>query len=283
MGWRLWLLAMSKPVSQCTRNRDVQMLRAMLISALCLIASGRGAIAEAASAASVVNPVLESSTTFKLPGNEPILIQSAVAFQGAFAVSAVKDDAQSPYNFREGVVFDLQNHAWHHPGKNAWVSLNDCREWERLSKKKSKLTMWLAPKEEREFLQTMLDPAFEVTELRTGELQISDGGLQYTVTPGKDVSAEVLQNFYRYDQLNAYHKAMTDKQLPPTAQIALDAILSKRGVFPAKLNAKIRSAAGDVLITVTTLIRAPSDDESGYIRAAIQPHLNKILPSQSAK
>lgn len=258
------------------------MLRAMLISALCLIVAGQRARAEFASAASIANPVLESTTTFQLPSNEPIVIGSAVAFHGLFAVTAVRDDAQLPYDFREG-VFDLQNNAWHDPVKNIWVSLNDCREREQLSKKKSKLTMWLAPQEEREFLQAMLDPAFDVTELVTGELQISDSGLQYTVTPSKDVSAELLHNYFRYDQLDAYHKAMTEKQLPPTAQIALDAILSKRGVFPAKLSARVWSAAGDVLITATTQIRPPSDEESGYVGAAIQPHLNKTLRSQSLK
>lgn len=125
--------------------------------------------------------------------------------------------------------FDLKNQRWQHDDTKEWVTLAQCVSWAKKSKDKSLRSKTSVPKKSRPFVQWILDPKFD-TALTGGVLTLTSGQVDYKIAVEK--SDRDLTNFFRYARLNAYKKSMTDRKLPPFAELLVLNELERRGLMP---------------------------------------------------
>jgi hypothetical protein len=83
------------------------------------------------------------------------------------------------------------------------------------------------------------------------------------------VAPHQLERFIRYDQINAYHKAMTSTRTPPTAQIAVDNALFQNRVFPKQMTTSIKTGRGTLTFTTDSRIEAFTPSDANEIRSAL--------------
>jgi hypothetical protein len=216
--------------------------------------------------------VIESQVVNNAPTADPATAYAAIAFVGDYAVAAsLSEDATAASDFKNGIVFDLKKGAWHHSGKNAWVDLEACRQWEAASLEMSKKSLANAPSDDfRSFIEAMLKPDFKVAEQASGDLDISNSHLKYVVTPDAKASPDQLSRFLAYDRLNAYQKPMTERGFPPTPTLAVDEVLAAKKIFPAKMTASIWSPKGDVKMVSDWKIEPITPEITADVEAAVE-------------
>lgn len=216
--------------------------------------------------------MLEGKVVVNAPTVDPVTVFAAIAFVGDYAVAApLSEDSTVAPDFEAGTVFDLKNGAWHHSEKGVWVDLESCRRWETTSMERSKQSLANAPSDDyRSFFESMIKPDFEVTELPSGQFIISNTHFKFEVIPDAKVSPTQMSRFFAYDRLNAYHKAMTEREFPPTPTLALDDVLMERKAFPAKVTASVWSANGDVKMTCNWSIQSATPEITAQVKEAVE-------------
>jgi hypothetical protein len=125
--------------------------------------------------------------------------------------------------------FDLKNQTWLDPKTSQWISLSQCRDWAEQSKAKSLTSAKGAPENIRPFLLWSLDPTFQV-EKTDDVLRLTSGQVDYVIQ-GKASQTET-EMYFRYAVLNAYKKAMTERKLPPFAELKAIEEMKKLGHIP---------------------------------------------------
>ena len=121
--------------------------------------------------------------------------------------------------------------------------MSQCETWARQSKEKSSNSAVTIPEPIRSFVQWSLDPTFEVEETDT-TLTLTSGQVDYTITGQKTDSD--LTSFFLYARLNAYKKAMTERKLPPFAELKVLAELERRNMRPESMEVQIQESRGTI-------------------------------------
>jgi hypothetical protein len=188
------------------------------------------------------------------PNGNSVKGTSRVIFSKHFAVSALVD-SEDRYGriWMSVVVFDLQQMAWYDPKTREWIDLRRCQEWERESI--ARTTASLSKSNDtaaRGFIEAAINPQLQRREQGNGILVLFNDYVSYEVTPEVKAGPHQLQRFVAYDRLNAYHKAMNDRQLPPTTQVEVDNMLAEAKVLPKRLVVTIKTAHGQVIATTDT-------------------------------
>jgi hypothetical protein len=137
--------------------------------------------------------------------------------------------------------FDLKNQRWQHADSGQWVSLGQCETWAKQSKEKSSNSTASIPEQARPFVAWSLSPTFEV-EVTNTKLKLTSGQVDYEIVVTK--SGSDTSNYFRYARLNAYKKAMTERKLPPFAELKVLEELERRKLMPKSMEVRIPGVEG---------------------------------------
>ena len=196
---------------------------------------------------------------------------SKLVFSNKYALSAIYDAAgRYGENWDDFVLFDLEKLAWFDVGPRHWVDLKTCQEWEKASIERSKASLAKAPNDEaRAFAEAMVNPRLQLQKVADGSFTIFNSHVTYSIVPASNVAPHLVDRFNSYDQLNAYHKAMSERQLPPTTQIAVDKYLAQQKIFPKQMTVKIKTAQGNVIATTDARVDAFDATDAELLRKQI--------------
>lgn len=137
--------------------------------------------------------------------------------------------------------FDLKQGRWQDEASGKWVTLAQCEQWAAQSKEKSKASVASIPPQVRPFVLWSLDPTFESKSTETS-LTLTSGQVDYRIAGEK--SNRDLFNYFRYAKLNAYKKAMTERKLPPFAELKAIEAMERSGMAPTSITVEITGVPG---------------------------------------
>ncbi len=112
----------------------------------------------------------------------------------------------------------------------------------------------------------MIEPNFQSRKSADGVIILSNSHLTYSITPAPNVTTRQLSRFLLYDRLNAYHKAMNERKLPPTAQIAVDDYLARNLIMPKQMTSVIKTGNGHVAATTDVQFEAFDASDAETVR-----------------
>ena len=210
--------------------------------------------------------------TITSPSGDAVTGESAILFSGKYALSTLVDqsDPEKP-NWSSAVLYDLERMAWHDNDRKAWIDMASCRAWEKASIEKTRES--LASSRDAEvnaFVEAAIDPRFNVQLNQNGTLTISNSHLTYSIIPDEDFALEQTERYFAYDRLNAFHKALTEKQLPPTAQLEVDNILLQKQVFPKQMNGRMLTRDGYVRFKTEIKSASFQPDDANRVALAVE-------------
>jgi hypothetical protein len=209
--------------------------------------------------------------TAQPPGGKPETIEAKVLFSRQHAVSLAYDpEARYNDNWKHPIIFDLAQMAWFHDSAKEWVPLAKCREWEQATLEKSRASLARERDPEiRAFADAMINPQLQLRKRADGGLELSNSHLSYVIVPTPGVTPDQIERFIRYDQVNAYQKAMTNPRTPPTVQIAVDNAMYQQRVFPKELTTTIKTGRGEVKFKSDARLEAFSPSDASEVRSAL--------------
>jgi hypothetical protein len=205
------------------------------------------------------------------PGGSAVKGESRVLFAKNFAIVMTYDpDARYGRNWDTFVVFDLEKMAWYEEKLGEWVDMKTCQNWEKASIERTKGSIEKIPDSAtRNFIEASINPKLQTRKDQDGSLTISNDFLKYVIRPIEKPTPHQLVRFNAYDRLNAYHKAMHDRQLPPTAQIAVDDVLAKEKSVPKQLVTTIKTPNGEVVATLDLEMEAFEFTDGEFVQRSL--------------
>jgi len=147
--------------------------------------------------------------------------------EGDVATAKVADETEQ---------FNLKDLSWLDPKTGKWTTLAQCQEWAEQSKTKSLKSADAAPADIRPFLLWSLNPTFKIEKVND-TLRLTSGQVDYVIEG--QASKTGAEKYFRYAVLNAYKKAMTDRKLPPFAELKAITEMNKLGHIPRKITVTI--------------------------------------------
>ena len=174
----------------------------------------------------------------KLSSNDQEIAAIDVAIHDGFAVAKINGETQR---------FDVREPSWQDENSKRWVKLSQCENWAKNLKEKSANSKAEVPKEMREFVAWSLDPKFEIN-VKDSTLYFKSGQVDYKIDTVK--TDRDLTDFYKYAKLNAYKKAMTQRQTPPFAELKVNEELERRNLIPKMMEIQIPGVPGSPKIKV---------------------------------
>ena len=187
-----------------------------------------------------------------------------VFFVGDAAIQLNNDDPPSVL-----VHYDLKDMSWRDPPKKQKVRLADGVAWAEASAKKSRQSLQkVADPKTKKFAALTLDPSFE-TKLDGETLVMTNEAFEYRISSDQKFAEGQKTRFFAYDHLNAYRKAMTDRKLPPFAQLVVTKELEKRAMIPSRLELTIRARERDFKLVSKLRIEEMSAEENRLVADAL--------------
>lgn len=180
---------------------------------------------------SLLNVCLSAATaaelkiTLKINGE--LSAQISLKIEGDIATAEVMEITER---------FNLKEMSWLDTTRSNWMTLEQCKRWAEESKVKSRKSTEIAPAEIRQFITWSLDPTFNVDKTND-TLRLTSGQVDYVIEG--QASKKSVEKFFRYAILNAYKKAMTEKKLPPFAELNAITEMEKLGYIPQKISITI--------------------------------------------
>lgn len=188
------------------------------------------------SAATSLGQAEEYRINLQSNGEEIAIIELSI--NGDTAVAKVADITEQ---------FDLKNQRWQHDESMQWVTLSQSEAWAKQSKEKSSKSSASVPDQIRGFVLWSLNPKFEITSAE-GTLMLTSGQVDYKIAVEKSDSE--VTNYFRYARLNAYKKAMTERKLPPFAELLVIEELERRKLMPKSMEVEIPGVPGSPSFTM---------------------------------
>lgn len=142
---------------------------------------------------------------------------------GDLATSKVADEVEQ---------FNLKDQSWLEPKTKKWTTLAQCKAWADQSKAKSLKSAESAPANVRPFMLWSLNPTFKV-EKANGVMRLTSGQVDYVIEG--QASRSGAEKYFRYAVLNAYKKAMTERKVPPFAELKAISEMAALGHIPKKI------------------------------------------------
>jgi hypothetical protein len=142
------------------------------------------------------------------------------------------------------VIFDLQLMTWTDFSHKKSATLADCEAWAQASKERiAKSLETVTDTRLKRFVQDSIEPSLK-SRVEDEVLILSNPSITYRFTKYLTVDSQRRKKFFTYDRLNAYHKSMTERKLPPFLQLAVDRELESRELIPQKFEAILKSPQG---------------------------------------
>ncbi|EMI42310.1 hypothetical protein RRSWK_05153 [Rhodopirellula sp. SWK7] len=132
--------------------------------------------------------------------------------------------------------FDLKQNRWWNEASGQWVTLSQCKTWAAQSNKRTKASSASIPPHVRSFVLWSLNPMYESKATGT-LLTLTSGQFDYHIMGEK--SNRDLSNYFGYAKLNAYKKAMTERKLPPFAELKAIEAMERSGILPRLITVEI--------------------------------------------
>jgi hypothetical protein len=192
-------------------------------------------------------------------------IPVAVYFAEHFAVEFDPED-----NAQVVAVYDLDRMTWTEFSPPRTVTLNDCEAWARASVQRTEQSLARSTDERlNKFIRLTLDPQFEVAE-QDNALLIKNEIFAFSISDPQPVSDQQRAQFFAYDRLNAYRKAIVERKFGPQAQLAVLDELEKRGFVPGSIELQVSTPAGPVKLATTMRVTEMTPDEKKRVAGAIE-------------
>ncbi|MCC6510863.1 MAG: hypothetical protein IT423_17305 [Pirellulaceae bacterium] len=163
----------------------------------------------------------------KLLANGSEIATIALVIENDIATATVGDSKEH---------FDLKKNQWQDETTGKWVTFAQCEDWAAQSKKKSALSSATVPPQVRAFVAWSLNPTYETKSTKTS-LVLTSGQVDYRITGTK--SERDLSNYFKYAKLNAYKKAMTERKLPPFAELEAISAMERHGIVPTSITVEM--------------------------------------------
>lgn len=175
--------------------------------------------------------------------------QSRVLFSGPYAISVPPKNVNGDQDNYLPVVFNLDKKCWYDFNERKWVSKSDWKRAERLIIERFEKALEAASSdEEKQFIREGLTPEFKITASNS-TLTVEGKFVSYDIVAMPNISEEDRSRFYKYDRLNAIHKAMQLQRLPAGTQLKLDELLHKRNIMPKSISMTMNLPATELLNT----------------------------------
>lgn len=167
----------------------------------------------------------ELKLTLKADGK--LMSESTLKVDGDIVTATTDDEVEE---------FDVKQMRWRVTDSTQWVTLEESDRWAQASKEKFAKSVASIPEQVRPFIEFTLDPKFE-RELKGDVLRLTSGKVDYVIEGnGSELHTEA---YYRYSILNSYKKAMTQKKLPPYAELKAIEEMRALGYIPRKITIRI--------------------------------------------
>lgn len=173
-----------------------------------------------------------SELTFRVKSNQETLAEYELKIEGDSATATAGDEIEK---------FNLKDMSWLDEKSGRWITLTQCKAWAGQSKIKTSKSTASAPAHVREFVLWSMEPTFEV-EKSNGNLKLISGKVDYVIEG--EASKSDVEKYYRYAVLNAFKKAMTEKKLPPFAELKAIDEMQKLGYIPRRISVAIPGIDG---------------------------------------
>jgi len=153
--------------------------------------------------------------------------------------------------------FNLAAMSWLDSSTGQWVSIEQCKAWADQSKARTSKSTDSAPAGIRPFLTWSLSPSFSV-ERSSEALRLTSGQVDYVIEGA--ASTTDVDGYFRYAVINAYKKAMTERKLPPFAELKAIEEMKSLGHIPRIISVTIPGVPGSPAIVLE--IRATSESSN---------------------
>jgi len=150
--------------------------------------------------------------------------------------------------------FDLKNQRWQQDETKQWVTMAECKEWQKNSEEKTRRSQVSVPAEMRSFIAWTLNPIFKVEE-DNQTLRLTSGHVDYVIVADK-AEADVT-SYFRYARLNAYKKVMTGaSKFPIYPELKVLDELERRKLLPASMEIRIPAVKGAPRLRIEIIRKA---------------------------
>src|SRR5262245_19521674 len=129
--------------------------------------------------------------------------------------------------------FNLKDMSWLDERTGQWITLAQCKDWADQSKAKTRKGVDSVPARVRAFVLWSLEPTFKVDK-SNNTLRLTSGQVDYVIEG--EASKTDIDRYFRYAVLNAYKKAMTEKKLPPFAELKAIEEMKILGRIPRRIS-----------------------------------------------
>jgi len=192
-------------------------------------------------------------------------IDVTIFFSSHYAVEFDPDDPEEPV-----VVYDLESLSWRDFSPARTITMKHCEAWQKASADISRKSIAkVMDPTLKKFIEFMLNPRFKTT--RDGDtIEMDNDAFTYRMTDPLALSARQRSRFFAYDRLNAYRKAMIERKLPPTAQLAVDGELERQNFVPGIIDVAVRAPNGQINMTMRVRLAQLGPDDAERVAEAIR-------------
>ena len=157
-------------------------------------------------------------------------------FYGDTAVEYVPSDPPSI-----DAVYYLESRSWSDFSNRGTVTMSEAERWAALTMKRSLTSLEKSEDDPvNRMAEAMLRPRFEVTESEGG-LTLKNDMIEYRFSSPIELDSFRRRQFFTYERLSAYRKAMTIHKNGPFTQLAVRKELLQRGFIPGKIEIVFKS------------------------------------------
>lgn len=220
----------------------------------------------------------EPTATEPQPHVDPFRMDMEIAFSGGVSAGSVffldhKAIAFDPQDDSKiETIFDLGSMMWIHFSPRQENYLLDCQRWAKASEKLSREGL---KKSDDEFINEMvratLDPDFEVSETDSA-LTLRNEFMNYEISNPLPMEESQMDLYFKFEELNAYHKSMTDKKLLPFPQLAVGAELRARRMVPGRIVLVMKTRKSEIRGESKISIGAMTGEEVSRVRKTLRSY-----------
>jgi hypothetical protein len=150
------------------------------------------------------------------------------------------------------------------------IRWQDCEDWAKASVERTRKSLASSSDQTfNKFAELLLDPKFVVTS-DAESVTLSNDVMTYRASQPMPLDAQQRKMFFTYDRLNAYRKALAERKVPPTPQIAVDDELDKREFAPGVIDFSLKTPNGTTAITIKAHIVDLTPDELQFVTDVIE-------------
>jgi len=191
-------------------------------------------------------------------------VSSHTYFVDRFAVEMLPDADEVD------AIFDLSSKSWKEMDSGKTVRMSDCESWVNTSVERTQTSLTkLEDGFEKRFVESMLNPNFEIEARGSTSLVLKNEFITYKITSSQSLPASTLSRFFAYDRMNGCRKAMLFRQLPPIPQWAVDKELEDRGMFPNEMLFTLRTLKGDNETRISVIVEEMTDAEQALVKSLL--------------